>query len=271
MRTKRKWLRLLASVTVVALVAAACGGDDDDDSGGDTATTEAVDVPEGGTLVIGAEQEPDCVAWILTCSGSSWGYWMMGVTTMPRSYDTVKDGDEWVAVPNPLLTGEAEVDESDPEKPVVTYSLNPDAVWSDGTAIIVRRLRVHVGRDRERRGHLRPDRVHRHRERRLPRSADGRGLLRAAVRRLEGALRWWLRGLPGAPPRGQGHLRGDGQRLRLVRWAVDDREVGEGRRGHARSQRRAGGARRPSSTRSSSRSRPTRRPSSRPSRTTRSR
>lgn len=137
MRTKRKWLRLLAAVTVVALVAAACGGDDDDDSGGkgDTTTTEAVDVPEGGTLVIGAEQEPDCVAWILTCSGSSWGYWMMGVTTMPRSYDTVKDGDKWVAVPNPLLTGEAEVDESDPEKPIVTYSLNPDAVWSDGTAI----------------------------------------------------------------------------------------------------------------------------------------
>ncbi len=140
MRMKRKWLRPLAAVAVVALVAASCGGDDDDDDSTDTTaagatTTEPVDVPEGGTLVIGAEQEPDCVAWILTCSGSSWGYWMMGVTTMPRAYDTVKEGDTWVAVPNPLLTGEATVDETDPEKPVVTYSLNPEAVWSDGTAI----------------------------------------------------------------------------------------------------------------------------------------
>ena len=142
MRMKRKWLRPLAAFTVLALVATACGGDDDDDdstgtTGGEeaTTTTEAVDVPEGGELVIGAEQEPDCVAWILTCSGSSWGYWMMGVTTMPRSYDTVKEGDKWVAVPNPLLTGEPEVDDTDPAKPVITYSLNPDAVWSDNEPI----------------------------------------------------------------------------------------------------------------------------------------
>jgi peptide/nickel transport system substrate-binding protein len=88
-------------------------------------------------LVIGAEQEPDCVAWIKSCSGSSWGYWMMGVSTMPRSFDTVPEGDGWAVEYNAdLLTGEPELDATtNPDKPVVTYAINPDAVWSDGTPI----------------------------------------------------------------------------------------------------------------------------------------
>ncbi len=55
-------------------------------------TKPATDVPQGGTLTIGAEQEPDCTDWINTCGGSSWGYWTMGVTTLPRSFDTKPDG-----------------------------------------------------------------------------------------------------------------------------------------------------------------------------------
>ena len=139
MRSERAWyLRLFALLTVLVLIAAACGGDDDDSDagGGDDTEDTGGDVPTGGELVVGAEQEPECVAWIKSCSGSSWGYWMMGVNTMPRSFDTAPDGDGWQVVYNEdLLTGEPEVDDSNPDQPVITYSINPDAVWSDNTPI----------------------------------------------------------------------------------------------------------------------------------------
>jgi peptide/nickel transport system substrate-binding protein len=138
--TKRKIaLQLGALVAALALVAAACGGDDDDSGGkaanNSSSTTAAANVPTGGTLVVGAEQEPDCVAWIRTCAGSSWGYWMMGATTMPRVFDTKKVGDTWEPVINSLVTEDPKVDDSNPDKPVITYKLNPKAVWSDGTQI----------------------------------------------------------------------------------------------------------------------------------------
>ena len=135
MRIRHRWVRPIAAVAVLALVAAACGGDDDDDSTSarSTETTAAVDVPDGGTLVIGAEQEPDCADWIASCAAASWGFWMMTVQTMPAAYLPVKDGDLWTQQATNLLTGDAELT-TDP-KQVVTYSINPDAVWSDGEPI----------------------------------------------------------------------------------------------------------------------------------------
>ena len=130
----RRLLALIAMLLGFSLVAAACGSDDDD-AGDNPDTTEASDggdVPEGGDLVIGAEQEPDCVDWISSCAGSSWGYWMMGVTTMPRTFDAVKDGDVWTYEPSALLDGEPTLEE-DPQ--TVTYTISEDAVWSDGTPI----------------------------------------------------------------------------------------------------------------------------------------
>ena len=136
MRSERAWLvRLVALVTALVLVLAACGSDDDGGGGGQQGSGNG-DVPSGGELVIGAEQEPDCTAWIKSCGGSSWGFWMMGVTTMPRSFDTVPDGENWKAVYNSdLLTGEPEVDDSNADKPVITYNINDKAVWSDGEPI----------------------------------------------------------------------------------------------------------------------------------------
>jgi peptide/nickel transport system substrate-binding protein len=137
--TKRKIaLQLGALVAALALVAAACGGDDDDSGGAannSSSTTAAANVPSGGTLVVGAEQEPDCLAWIRTCAASSWGYWIAGATTMPRVYDTVKNGDVWEPKISSLVTEEPTLDDSDATKPVITYKLNPKAVWSDGQQI----------------------------------------------------------------------------------------------------------------------------------------
>lgn len=138
MRSQRRWIRVLCAATVLAVVAAACGGSSNESKApADTTTTRAAaEVPEGGTLVVGAEQEPDCAAWILSCSGSAWGFWMMGVTTLPRVFDVVETDDGgWSVEPNDLVTEEPTVDESDPDRPVVTYAINPDAAWSDGTAI----------------------------------------------------------------------------------------------------------------------------------------
>ena len=135
--TKSRWLRVLALLLGLSMIAAACGDDEGAGEEETTETTEAADgsgeeVAAGGDLVIGAEQEPDCVDWISSCAGSSWGYWMMGVTTMPRAFDVVETADGWDYEPSILLEGEPELSE-DPQ--TVTYQISEDAVWSDGEPI----------------------------------------------------------------------------------------------------------------------------------------
>src|SRR5947209_12920508 len=114
----------------LTLVAAACGG------GGGNKTSNVgsnANVPKGGTLVVGAEQEPDCMDWIGSCSGSSWGYWIANVETTPHAYNVVKKGSSWGYEVSNLLTGEADLKTS-PQQ-VVTYHINPAAKWSDGQPI----------------------------------------------------------------------------------------------------------------------------------------
>jgi len=124
--------RLVAVLLALGLVAAACSSSKSDTA---TTATTAVSVPQGGTLVIGAEQEPDCVDWMSSCAGSSWGYWMLNVNTMPRAYDAVNDNGSYSYAPSVLLSGEAAVTTSATNQQVVTYKINPKAVWSDGVAI----------------------------------------------------------------------------------------------------------------------------------------
>lgn len=123
---------LLSLFAALALVAAGCGDNADDE--GTTTETTAVEVPSGGTLTLAAEQEPDCTDWIATCSGSSWGFWMMNVTTMPRVFNVAWDPEKQQASyeATDLVTEEPTL-ETDPQR--VTYKLNPKAVWSDGTPI----------------------------------------------------------------------------------------------------------------------------------------
>ena len=135
--------KLLVLLFSLALIASACGGSDDDaggeDGGTDTtaaapnSTVAADDVPEGGTLVIGAEQEPDCADWMGSCGGSSWGYWMMQVGTMPRAFDAVNTDGAYEYEPSNILAGEPTL-ETDP-KQVVTYEIAEEAVWNDGEPV----------------------------------------------------------------------------------------------------------------------------------------
>ncbi|MBV8980253.1 MAG: peptide ABC transporter substrate-binding protein, partial [Acidimicrobiia bacterium] len=132
MRHVRHSSPLLAVLLGLALVAAACGGGS---SGNKTTSNQGSNsnVPAGGTLVVGAEQEPDCMDWIGSCSGSSWGYWIANVETTPHAYNVVKKGTSWGYEVSSLLTGEADL-KTAPQQ-VVTYHINPAAKWSDGQPI----------------------------------------------------------------------------------------------------------------------------------------
>jgi peptide/nickel transport system substrate-binding protein len=127
--------RLLAVCCALGLLLAACGGSDDSGSGdgnGNGDNGSAVQ-PDAGTIVIGAEQEPDCADWISSCAGAAWGAWTMQEHTMPRAFDPVKAGTSWRYAPSLLLAGEPTVEPGPPQR--VTYRINPAAVWSDGTPI----------------------------------------------------------------------------------------------------------------------------------------
>src|SRR5450755_2964160 len=100
----RRFFGALALLTALSLIAAACGSST---KTGSTATTSGASqpVPNGGTLVIGAEQEPDCFDWLGGCSGSSWGTWMAQLETIPYAIrDVMKDG-QIVEEPGAVLTG----------------------------------------------------------------------------------------------------------------------------------------------------------------------
>lgn len=123
-RLRRAILPLTAAV---ALGISGCSGTD----GGGQSTGDG----SGGQIVIGAEQEPDCADWIATCAANIWGSYVMRTPTMPTAFDTRKDGDVWKLVPSDLLTGEPEVETTDDGKQIITYKINPKAVWSDGEPI----------------------------------------------------------------------------------------------------------------------------------------
>jgi peptide/nickel transport system substrate-binding protein len=124
---RRRPVALLALLAALSLIAAACGGKS---NSGATTTTAKQNVVKGGTLVLGAEQEPDCADWIASCAGASWGTYTMGAQTMPRSFDLTPDGKQKASI---LLAGDPKLEPGPPQK--ITYKINPKAVWSDGQPI----------------------------------------------------------------------------------------------------------------------------------------
>lgn len=122
---------LVAALAVTALVGslAACTSSPSSPEPSDVA------VVDGGELVIGAEQEPDCTDWIATCGGSIWGTYIMQIPTLPGVFQTRQVDDEWVPVPSDLVTGEPVAEVAADGTQTITYSINPDAVWSDGEPI----------------------------------------------------------------------------------------------------------------------------------------
>ena len=113
----------IAFLVVIAMLLAACSSSEEK-------------VSTGGAITIGAEQEPDCLDFVGSCSGSSWGFWMVAVNTLPRAYSVERIGDEdkWEYKRTNLLAKDAEL-QTDPVQKI-TYTINKDAVWSDGKPIV---------------------------------------------------------------------------------------------------------------------------------------
>jgi len=148
----RRWsAKLLTAALGLTLVAAACGGDDNNAGGGGgssttieagngstTTTGGSTDAgTPGGDLTIGAEQFPECLNPITQCANSSWMHWAVDAHVLPRLMELDEDGNfrpSPVLDGDPVLAGEG-VDDGSTDPFTVTYTLNPDAVWDDGTPI----------------------------------------------------------------------------------------------------------------------------------------
>lgn len=137
-----KYRSAIAFLVLIAILSVACSSSDDKSSFKPIElpkTLSASEVGQGGKLTIGAEQEPDCLDFLDLCSGSSWGYWMVAVTTLPRAYAVTrvtksdKPTNNWEWSKTNLLAKEATMT-PDPLQKIV-YQINPDAVWSDGEPI----------------------------------------------------------------------------------------------------------------------------------------
>jgi peptide/nickel transport system substrate-binding protein len=136
-------LRIVAFAATMTLLVAACGGSskksNGNTSGGNAGTVNTTAVPTGGTLTIGAEQEPDCLDFLSSCAGASWGSWTAQIATLPMAFRTAPtqgqppNSGNVSTVPGPVLDGEPTLETTPVQK--ITYKINPAAVWSDGVAI----------------------------------------------------------------------------------------------------------------------------------------
>jgi peptide/nickel transport system substrate-binding protein len=127
MKTPRG-VKALAVLMAAAAIMAACG--DDSKKSADT----TVGAKKGGTITIGVEQEWDCLDYMGSCGGSTYGAWAIESLTTTRPFDYVKDDKGvWGYKASNLLTEEPTVVAGPPQ--VVTYKINPAAVWNDGQPI----------------------------------------------------------------------------------------------------------------------------------------
>lgn len=117
-----KPLRLVGVALTATLAFAACGSSSKGSSSGTPST-----------LTVGAEQEPDCMNWLGTCAGSSWGSWMVENNTIPFAFLASGSGADLKNTPGPVLASAPVLTTSPVE--TITYKINPDAQWSDKVAI----------------------------------------------------------------------------------------------------------------------------------------
>jgi peptide/nickel transport system substrate-binding protein len=118
----------------LAIGLAACGSSSKTSNGGNTGNSTS---GPSGSVVLGAEQWPDCINPINQCANSSWLQWLVPIHTLPRLAE-LDAKNNFVASPllkeyptpdNGGVTGSGSTF-------TVTYHLNPDAKWSpDGTPI----------------------------------------------------------------------------------------------------------------------------------------
>jgi peptide/nickel transport system substrate-binding protein len=128
-RHVRSSTSLLTLLVGLSLVAAACGG-----GGGSKSTTGGATGKKGGSIVLGAEQWPDCINPVTQCQNASWLHWTVAGYVLPRLMEIDPKGN---FVGSPLLTETPTTSNGGiKQNPfTITYHLNPKAVWDDKTPI----------------------------------------------------------------------------------------------------------------------------------------
>ncbi|CAA9216057.1 MAG: Oligopeptide ABC transporter, periplasmic oligopeptide-binding protein OppA [uncultured Acidimicrobiales bacterium] len=124
MSSHRSVGRFLPAAGLALTLLVACSGPGDDRV---ISPEPAAEQPrQGGTIVIGAG-EPACADWYAPCGAGNNGILVQHTLPAPMRF---VDGQHR---PTALLAGEPEVEPGPPQR--VTYRINPQAVWSDGTPI----------------------------------------------------------------------------------------------------------------------------------------
>jgi ABC-type transport system substrate-binding protein len=125
--------RVLGVAVVLTMVTVACssGGSSSGSSTGSSGQPHT-----GGQAVFGAEQWPQCLNPITSCSFASWYFYTIQEQVMPQMMRLSVDN-KFEA--SPLLTEAPSLDNGEVKQVgkgmQVTYHLNPDAVWADGKPI----------------------------------------------------------------------------------------------------------------------------------------
>lgn len=137
-----RYARSVVICVLLVLSAAGCAGSGTEDGPEASPTTRVEPITPGGTLVLGASQQPNCADWFAPCGSLSWGHDMMARQTLPRAFDFA----DYVHRPSPLLAGEPTLEIGPPQK--VTFRIDPRAVWSDGQPITSRDFKYTVDQAR---------------------------------------------------------------------------------------------------------------------------
>ncbi|MFL5766358.1 MAG: ABC transporter substrate-binding protein, partial [Actinomycetota bacterium] len=124
--------RVLGVAMVFTMVAVACSSSSGGGSGGSSSTQPHT----GGEAVFGAEQWPQCLNPITSCSFASWYFYTVQEHVMPQMMRMSVDN-KFEA--SPLLTEAPSIDNGGVKQVGkgmdITYHMNPDAVWADGSPI----------------------------------------------------------------------------------------------------------------------------------------
>jgi len=128
--------RTIAIVAVVGIVAAACGGKKTPTAtpSGSAPVTTQPSITQGGEIVLGAEQWPECVNPITSCASATWTWYSVLEQVLPYAMVLDLNGN---FVASPTLAEAPTLDNGGiTQNPfTVSFKIADNAVWADGTPI----------------------------------------------------------------------------------------------------------------------------------------
>src|SRR5439155_25453866 len=124
-------IRAIAVTAVAGLVAVACGGAKPSSGPSASPTTGS---RRGGSIVLGAEQWPECINPITSCSSATWTWYSVLEHVLPYAMVLDLNGN---FVASPVLSEAPTLDNGGiTQNPfTVSFKIADNAVWADGTPI----------------------------------------------------------------------------------------------------------------------------------------